>query len=69
MSGYENTRRIVYDGGATFVPVCDICGRFVKANKLIHASDESGLKLEPNAFCSKCGPTQMLFEGFIGEDD
>lgn len=26
---YENTRRVVYDGGATFVPVCERCYRIV----------------------------------------
>jgi len=62
---YENTRRIQYEGGATFVPVCLKCGRFVKANGRIRENDVVGLKDEPNAVCSKCGPTKMLFEGFI----
>ena len=63
---YENVRRIQYQpSGATFVPVCEKCGRFVKANDVIHCNDITGLKDEPNAQCKKCGPTKMLFEGFI----
>jgi hypothetical protein len=61
---YENARRLVYDGGATFVPVCETCGRFVKADETIQVSDGLGLKDAPNATCSKCGRTKMLFEGF-----
>ena len=62
---YENTRRIEYEGGATFVPVCSKCGRFVKADNTIFVNDISGLIDQPNATCSKCGRTKMLFEGFI----
>ena len=61
---YENTRRIQYDGGATFVPVCECCGRFVKADDTVLTND-FGLHPGPNATCSKCGRTRMLFEGFI----
>jgi len=66
MNEYESVRvrRVVYDEGATFVPVCDRCGRFVKADDSIMVS-ESGLSPEPNATCSKCGRTSMLFEGFV----
>lgn len=62
---YEGVRRIVYDGGATFVPVCEKCGRFVKADKTIEVSELSGLKKQPNATCKKCGRVEMLFEGFF----
>lgn len=62
---YESARRVCYDGGATFVPVCEKCGRFVKADTQIFEG-ESGLSPEPNATCSKCGRTRMLFEGFVG---
>jgi len=62
---YENMRRIQYEGGATFIPVCIKCGRFVKAHDIIKINDEAGLKDEPNATCSKCGETQMIFEGFV----
>ena len=36
---YENTRRICYTGGATFVPVCSTCGRYVKADTTIKTND------------------------------
>ena len=72
MSGdYENTRRVGYDmgpedgGSAVFIPVCEKCGRFVKRDKEIFVNDWEGLKDQPNATCSKCGRTKMLFEGFL----
>lgn len=65
MFEYENMRRIEYDGGAVFIPVCERCGRFVKANETVLVSEMSGLHPGPNATCKKCGPTRMLFEGFI----
>lgn len=61
---YESTRRITYEGGATFVPVCKKCGRFVKADAHVYES-EAGLAQQPNATCKKCGRTEMLFEGFV----
>lgn len=62
---YENTMRVVYQpGGATFVPVCYQCGRYVKADENIFMRYD-GLAKQPNATCSKCGRTEMLFEGFI----
>ena len=62
---YEGMRRIVYgDSGATFVPVCVKCGKFVKADETIFIG-EGGLKPGPNATCKKCGRTEMIFEGFI----
>ena len=65
MNEYENIRRVCYKGGAVFVPVCEGCGRFVKADDEIFCSDEAGLSPEPNATCAKCGRTHMLFEGYI----
>ncbi len=62
---YENIRRIVYDGGATFIPVCEKCHRFVKADKTINVCEMKGLSPEPNATCKKDGRTRMIFEGFI----
>ena len=62
---YVNTRRVCFDGGATFVPVCETCGRYVKADAEILVNEELGLHPGPNATCKKCGPTRMLFEGFI----
>lgn len=65
---YENTRRIRYGdadyGYATFVPVCIKCGRFVKADKTMRFRDDT-IADGPNATCSKCGRTEMLFEGFL----
>ncbi len=65
MSDYENIRRITYGEGATFIPVCAKCGKFVKADESIKISDIFGISLEPNATCKKCGRTTMLFEGFV----
>lgn len=65
MYEYENMRRIQYDNGATFIPVCEGCGRFVKADKSVLTNDVVGLHPGPNATCSKCGRTRMPFEGFI----
>ena len=70
MYEYENLRRIIYPdetgqiGDAIFIPVCQICGRFVKANKTIKVN-EAGIKKEPNAICKKCGDVNMPFEGFF----
>lgn len=61
---YENVRRVEYCGGAVFVPVCMKCHRFVKADLAIGVGDY-GLKPGPNATCSKCGRTEMHFEGFF----
>lgn len=66
MYEYENVRRIVYGSeGASFIPVCEKCGRFVKANKMVRYNEINGLIDEPNATCSKCGPVKMIFEGFV----
>ncbi len=61
---YPDTPRLQYEGGATFIPVCMKCHRFVKADETIRVND-SGLKPGPNATCSKCGRTEMHFEGFM----
>lgn len=61
---YIETRRVQYADGATFVPICSTCGRFVKADPTIMSND-AGLKPGPNATCSKCGRVEMLFEGFL----
>ena len=64
MSGeYEGVRRVIYGEGMTFVPVCEKCGRFVKPHSVVREQRET-LADEPNAECSKCGPTKMLFEGY-----
>ena len=65
MNDYPETRRVVYgEDRATFVPVCEKCGRFVKADPTVKIGEET-IADEPNATCSKCGRTQMFFEGFI----
>ena len=61
---YESFRRVVYGEGATFVPVCAGCGRFVKADETVRTS-MAGLAPGPNATCKKCGRVEMPFEGFI----
>ena len=65
MYEYEGIRRVTYDGGATFVPVCERCGRFVKADKTIMLNGLGELLNCNNATCAQCGRIQMLFEGFI----
>jgi hypothetical protein len=63
---YVEVRRVVYgEDGATFVPICVGCGRYVKADETVLINDE-GLHPGPNATCAKCGRTRMLFEGFVG---
>lgn len=63
MNDYVDFRRVVYGEGATFVPVCEMCGRFVKPDPTITTRGDR-LDAGPNATCSKCGRTRMLFEGF-----
>lgn len=65
MNEYEGVRRVVYEGDAVFVPVCERCSRFVTPRTTIRVNDACGLKDEPNADCTSCGPTKMLFEGFM----
>jgi len=63
---YANTRRVSFEGGATFIPVCMKCGRYVKADKTIKTSLEGCIKHgEPNAICKKCGRVEMNFEGYF----
>ena len=68
-SAYENGPRVIYAcaevGNATFVRICETCGRFVVADNTILVNDVQGLHPGPNAKCSKCGRTRMLFEGFM----
>lgn len=62
---YEGVYRVSYgvDDPAHFVPVCQKCGRFVKADPVIRISEENGPQ-EPNATCKKCGRVAMFFEGY-----
>lgn len=64
---YEGVRRVWFEGGATFIPVCPKCGRFVKADPTIWENDET-ISDKPNATCSKCGRVEMPFEGYIEWD-
>ena len=66
MNEYENTRRLCYgeEQGATFIPVCERCSRYVKANSVMFFNGLGQLKDEPNATCTRCGPTKMLFVGY-----
>jgi len=61
---YPETARVIYSSGATFIPVCVVCHRFVKSDPTVMVG-EAGLKPGPNATCSKCGRTEMHFEGFM----
>lgn len=66
MNEYEEVRRVVYgDEGATFIPVCEKCGRFVKADKEVYFNGLGDLKDEPNATCKKDGRIKMIFEGYV----
>lgn len=63
---YERVRRVTYgDDGPTFVPVCERCGRFVRADREIVVNEIMGNVVEPNATCARCGRTYMLFEGYV----
>ena len=67
MNEYEGVRRICYGehAAAQFVPVCLKCGRFVRADKVMRFGGPHWQPIEPNATCSRCGRTAMLWEGFI----
>jgi ssDNA-binding Zn-finger/Zn-ribbon topoisomerase 1 len=65
MYEYEGVPRIVYGEGATFIPVCPKCGRFVKADETIRFCEAKGIEEKPNATCSKDGRINMIFEGYI----
>jgi len=64
MHDYPNMYRISYESGAVFIPVCEVCKRFVKADETIFIT-QSGLSAGNNATCKYCGRTTMIFEGFI----
>ena len=66
MEQYQETSRITYGSeGAMFIPVCSKCSRFVKANPEV-TFDWRGQPVDmPNAKCSKCGETQMIWDGYL----
>lgn len=62
----DECRRVIYgDDGATFICRCSKCGRYVKPDETMLFNRDGEIKLDDNATCSKCGRTQMPFEGFI----
>jgi hypothetical protein len=64
---YDGMRRVVYgSNGASFIPVCEKCSRLVKADPVLIVHGDGRVKDVPNATCSKCGRTRMLFEGYVG---
>ena len=72
MSGeYENLRRVTYGdsddefGRCVFVPVCPVCGRFVKADATITFRPEGNPIVGPTATCSQCGRVEMPCKGFL----
>lgn len=63
---YENMRMVVYGKeSAAFYPVCEKCGRFVKADAEVVVNGFGELKDLPNATCTRCARTKMIFEGYI----
>ena len=66
MSGeYENTKYVVYgEDRATFIPVCQKCGRFVKAPDSALFNFDGEVK-QPEIRCSKCGASKMIFVGYV----
>ena len=67
MFEYINFRRQTYEGGAVFIPVCPICGRFVKADDSIRINMLDEISEDPNGTCAKCGRINMPFEGWYEE--
>jgi len=66
MYEFIEEKRIVYGDGATFVRRCAKCSRFVKAPKTMCFGGVDGRLIEEdNTVCSKCGPTHLIFEGFM----
>ena len=65
---YFEMRWIQYGApeGPTFIPVCPICGRFVKADPEMFVSEEGEFDRDAkNATCKKDGRVQMLFAGYL----
>ncbi len=66
---YPECRRVCYGEGdhegATFIPVCQKCGRFVKPDEKVTLTYDGPPEDKPNATCKKCGRIKMLFEGYL----
>lgn len=59
MFEYEGERILIYGDEFTFIPKCEKCGRYVKADDEI-SSNALGVENVPNATCLKCGRTKMV---------
>jgi hypothetical protein len=64
MYEYEGLRRMVYGDGATFVPVCEAFGRFVRPDETVRFNGFGEWVVKPNAECNRCGRVTMPFEGY-----
>ena len=63
MCEFANEKRVAYgeEGEqAVYVPRCIKCMRFVKAPDSVKVDSN-----KPNTECKKCGPTQMILEGWF----
>lgn len=76
MSDIDERRRITYHspefGTMVFIPACEKCGRFVKADDAMRmkvtGDSSAGPQVDPvtpNADCKRCGRVAMLWEGFL----
>ena len=61
----ENSPRIQYEGGYTFIRVCPVCGRMVKPDETIMVNQDYPYREAENATCQKCGRVKMPYEGQI----
>ncbi len=71
---YEGVHRVLYGNADTeefwqFIPVCEKCGRFVKADDHVTTSFFGFLVPVPNATCKKCGRVQMILEGSFAPEE
>ena len=64
MNEYENIKRVSYGEGTSFIPVCQKCGRFVKAPEEASFNADNEI-IEPEVNCKQCGKSKMIFEGYM----
>ena len=68
MYEFEKEERLIYHiqgGGAMFLRRCKKCCRFVKVPESMTFNGLDEYVEKENTICSKCGPTSLIFEGFI----
>ena len=66
MYEFVNEIRLIYGDGAMFLRHCAKCCRYVKAPKTMNFSKLTERYIEEdNTICSQCGPTHLIFEGFL----